>query len=48
MMTITASTRTTNTPAPITLPRAADAARTKAPRRGFLRALLRALAAVAV
>jgi hypothetical protein len=49
MMTLTASPRTTKTPAPITLPRRPEATGTKAPaRRSFLQTLLRALAAVAV
>ena len=49
MMTLTASPHTTRTPAPIATPRRIETTAAKAPApRGFLRALLRALAAVAV
>ena len=49
MMTLTASPRTTTTPAPITPTRRNEAIAAKAqPRRGFLKALLRAMAAAAV
>jgi hypothetical protein len=49
MMTLTASPRTTRTPAPVTPPQRKEDTASKAPaRRSFLTSLLRALAAVAV